>query len=153
MNPLAILTLIFIVVPVLEIYLLIQVGGIIGAPWTIFLVLFTAILGGAMLRSQGMSALARAQASMQQGALPAREMVDGLFLLVGGALLLTPGFFTDAIGFACLMPPLRYLMFQFFVKRMVMRASGLGSMGGMGGATTKQRRNSQTIEGEFRRDD
>jgi len=148
MNPLAILTLIFIVVPVLEIYLLIQVGSIIGAPWTIFFVLFTAILGGAMLRSQGMSALARAQASMQQGALPAREMVDGLFLVVGGAFLLTPGFFTDAIGFACLIPPLRALMFHFIVKRMQFGAMNMGA-----GHAASRSQQSTTIEGEFRRDD
>ncbi|MDQ7075126.1 MAG: FxsA family protein [Gammaproteobacteria bacterium] len=148
MKPLAILTLIFIVVPVLEIYLLIQVGGIIGAPWTIFLVLFTAILGGAMLRSQGMSALARAQTALQQGSLPAREMVDGLFLLVGGAFLLTPGFFTDALGFACLMPPLRALMFHFIVKRVQFSDMNMG-----GGHSASRSQQNNTIEGEFRRDD
>lgn len=92
------LLLLFIVTPILEMWLLITVGREIGALPTIGLVFLTAIVGLAMLRRQGISTVMRAQQKMQTGEVPAREMVEGIFLAVGGALLLTPGFFTDALG-------------------------------------------------------
>jgi len=100
-----ILFLLFLCIPLIEIYLLIQVGEIIGALPTIFMVVFTAVLGVALLRWQGLVTLTRMQAAMARGELPAVTMIEGVFLLVAGALLLTPGFFTDAIGFALLIPP------------------------------------------------
>ncbi len=84
--------LFLLVVPFVEIYLLLQVGGIIGAVPTIFLVVLTAVLGAWLLKQQGLATLQRFQASLAQGTLPAYEMVEGPILLVGGALLLTPGF-------------------------------------------------------------
>lgn len=98
--------------PILEMVVLIKVGGVIGALPTIGLVLLTATIGVALLRQQGLSTLARAQNKMREGQLPANEMVEGIFLAVGGALLLTPGFITDAIGFACLIPGIRQLLFK-----------------------------------------
>jgi UPF0716 protein FxsA len=118
-----ILAVLFLVVPIVEIYLLIQVGQVIGAGWTIFLVVLTAVVGVALLRVQGLSTLHRAQQKMRHNELPAREILEGMGLLVAGALLLTPGFFTDTIGFLLLFPPTRLLLVNAIVSRMVVSAS------------------------------
>ena len=107
MNPLKILIVLFIAIPVIEIYLLIKVGSVIGAIPTILMIIGTAVLGATLLRMQGISTFQRVQAAMQRGEIPAIEMLEGLILLISGALLLTPGFFTDAIGFVALFPPAR----------------------------------------------
>lgn len=107
MSPFGIIFLALVSVPLIEIYLLISVGRVIGAGSTILVVLFTAVLGAWLLRMQGLSTLQRIQQSTAAGKLPATELVEGLILLVTGALLLTPGFFTDAIGFALLVPGIR----------------------------------------------
>ena len=93
------LFILFIIIPIIEMWLLIEVGSHIGAFNTISLVVLTAFVGAILLKRQGARTLLRAQSRIHQGEIPAREMVDGLFLGVAGALLLTPGFFTDAIGF------------------------------------------------------
>jgi UPF0716 protein FxsA len=102
-----VITVIFLLVPIVEIFLLIQVGGIIGAPWTILLVVLTAVIGVRLLKIQGVSTLTRAQNKMQTGQMPAQEMLEGMGLVVAGAFLLTPGFFTDTVGFLLLLPPTR----------------------------------------------
>jgi len=107
--PILILAL-FIGIPLIEIYLFIQVGGAIGVWSTIGLVVLTAFIGTALLRQQGLATLARAQSQLDQQQLPMRELFDGVCLLVGGLLLLTPGFLTDALGFALLIPPLRAIL-------------------------------------------
>ncbi len=117
------LAVFFLVVPIIEIYLLIQVGQVIGAGWTIFLVVATAVIGVALLRIQGLSTLRRAQEKLNHNELPARELLEGLGLLVAGALLLTPGFFTDALGFLLLFPPTRMLLVSAVASRMVVVSS------------------------------
>jgi UPF0716 protein FxsA len=117
------ITVIFLVVPIIEIYLLIQVGQVIGAGWTIFLVVFTAVIGVWLLRIQGLSTLTRAQQKLQQNELPAREMLEGMGLVVAGALLLTPGFFTDTVGFFLLFPPTRVWLVSRIASRMVVSTS------------------------------
>jgi len=102
-----VITAVFLLVPIVEIFLLIHVGGIIGAPWTILLVVLTAVIGIRLLKIQGVSTLKRAQNKMQTGQMPAQEMLEGMGLVVAGAFLLTPGFFTDAVGFLLLLPPTR----------------------------------------------
>ena len=97
----------FIGVPLVEIAVFIQVGGWIGLGWTLVLVVLTAILGTWQLRAQGLATLLRARDQVDRGALPARELFDGACLLVAGALLLTPGFVTDATGFLLFLPPVR----------------------------------------------
>jgi len=104
---LPVITVIFLLVPVVEIFLLIQVGGMIGAPLTILLVILTAIIGVRLLKIQGLSTLTRAQNKMQTGQMPAQEILEGMGLVVAGAFLLTPGFFTDTVGFLLLLPPTR----------------------------------------------
>ena len=109
--------------PIIEIYLLIQVGQVIGAGWTIFLVVATAVIGVALLKIQGLSTLNRAQQKMQANELPAREIMEGMGLVVAGALLLTPGFFTDAVGFFLLFPPTRIWLVSAVAARMVVSSS------------------------------
>lgn len=97
----------FIGVPILEIAVFIQVGGYLGLGPTLGLVVLTAVLGAWQLRAQGLATLLRARRQIDRGALPARELFDGACLLVAGALLLTPGFVTDAAGFLLFVPPVR----------------------------------------------
>ena len=102
-----ILFILFLIIPLIEIAILIEIGKVFGAAYTIALVIGTAALGAALFRQQGLSTLAKVQMSMQEGNLPATELIEGLMLLIAGALLLTPGFFTDVFGFLVLIPPLR----------------------------------------------
>jgi UPF0716 protein FxsA len=102
-----ILFVLFLIIPLIEIAILIQIGQVFGVGYTIALVIGTAALGAALFRQQGLSTLAKVQMSMQAGELPATELIEGLMLLIAGALLLTPGFFTDVFGFLILIPPLR----------------------------------------------
>ncbi|MDH3355566.1 MAG: FxsA family protein, partial [Chromatiales bacterium] len=118
------LLLIFILVPAVEIYLLITVGGIIGALPTIFLVIGTAVVGVQLLRQQGIATLTRLQNSVQQGELPTTVMLEGVILLLCGALLLTPGFFTDTIGFLMLIPHLRRWVIERLVRRVIFTQAG-----------------------------
>ena len=106
MNILHVLLLLFIAIPLAEIYVLLQVGGVVGAVPTIGLVVLTAVAGAALVRAQGFSTIQHVRRSMDAGEIPAVALMEGIVLLVAGALLLTPGFLTDAIGFCCLVPPL-----------------------------------------------
>ncbi len=113
----------FIGVPLIEIYLLIEVGGAIGALPTVLAVLLTAILGVTLIRIQGFLTLQKAQASMNQGITPAKEMIEGVMLLFAALCLLMPGFFTDTIGFLLLIPPLRLLLASVFLNRSKLKAN------------------------------
>ncbi|MBT5578307.1 MAG: FxsA family protein [Porticoccaceae bacterium] len=113
------LFLLFIVMPVLEMWLLITVGTKIGALYTIGLVLLTAVVGAKLLREQGLDTLWRGRSKLQEGQLPAQEIAEGMIIAISGALLLTPGFFTDAVGFAGLIPPVRAYMVQQILSKMV----------------------------------
>ncbi len=124
--------IIFMLVPIIEMWMLIEVGGWIGALPTIALVVLTATLGLSLLKHQGLSTLMRARRKMDEGSIPASELVSGVMIAVGGALLLTPGFITDAIGFALLVPQTR----QWLLLKLVDRY-----------------RDKIIIEGEFRRVD
>lgn len=140
-----ILLLLFLLVPVAEIYLLIKVGQEIGALPTIGLVVATAVLGAWLLRQQGLSTLMRAREMLDRGELPALQLLEGVILLVGGAMLLTPGFVTDVIGFACLVPALR----QALVRQVVAR----GHWVRVETPADSERPGNRVIEGEFRRED
>lgn len=102
--------LLFLIVPIVEVAILIQVGGLIGFWPTVGLVVLTAVIGAQLLKSQGRALLMAAQGKLDQGQLPLSELAQGLLIAVGGALLLTPGFATDAFGFACLLPGTRLAM-------------------------------------------
>ncbi len=103
-----VLPLIFIGIPLIEIALFVIVGDRIGVLWTIIIVIATAIAGTSMLRMQGAGALANARNAMESGQLPVESVADGIFLLIAGILLLTPGFLTDFIGFLLFIPGLRH---------------------------------------------
>lgn len=105
-----ILFLLFLTVPLVEIYFLIQVGQEIGAFSTVLLCILTAALGAILLRIQGILTLLRAREKLQRGEIPADNLLEGLILLIAGVMLLTPGFVTDVIGFLCLVPSLRSRM-------------------------------------------
>jgi len=130
--------IIFIVIPIVEITLLINVGQLIGAWYTIGLVLLSAFVGVNMLRHQGLATLGRAQQKMQQGEMPQQEMIEGLVLAVGGALLITPGFVTDIIGFCCLIPLTRIGFIKIassrFKHKMSAGVSGFAGHASQGGA-------------------
>ncbi|KMQ74995.1 FxsA family protein [Marinobacter subterrani] len=109
----------FIILPIAEMAVLIKVGGMIGVFNTVGLVLLTAVIGAWLLRQQGLATLLRANQRLNSGELPAKEVAEGLILAVGGALLLTPGFITDTVGFLCLIPGTRHWLAAQALKRMV----------------------------------
>ncbi len=97
----------FIVGPIAEIYLLLTVGGAIGVAPVVGLCIATAVIGGAIVRAQGLAALASARADLGDGRVPVEAVADGVFLIVAAPLLMTPGFITDSLGFLLLIPPVR----------------------------------------------
>lgn len=134
-----ILFLLFLIVPLVEIAILIQIGQVIGAWPTILLVIVTAAIGAGLFRQQGLSTLSRVQTQLDDGNLPATELIEGVILLVAGAMLLTPGFFTDVLGFLILVPTIRArlatnLLSHFIATRVSVRETDNGTI----------------IEGEYR---
>ncbi len=109
---------VFIVVPIIELYVIIKVGGSIGTGPTIFLLLLDSILGSLLLRSQGRSAWVALNRALAESRIPAKEVLDGVLIIFGGALLLTPGFITDIFGLLLLIPPTRAIV-RGFLKRFV----------------------------------
>lgn len=138
---------IFVLVPIIEIYLFVEVGGQIGALNTVLLVLVTAAIGATLLRQQGLSALQRVQTELQRGELPAASMLNAMLLFFAGALLLTPGFFTDTIGLLLMIPPLRKVIALWLLERsgwiVQLRTP----------PTHKKHDDAHTLEGEYRRRD
>jgi len=159
--------LLFIIVPLVELYFIIVIGGAIGAFWTVLLVIITAVIGVNLLRVQGMSTLTRAQRNMEQGQIPAMEMMEGIALAVAGVLLITPGFITDSIGFLCLIPASRQAIIRYIMAKSAVHTSvGAQSTSwqskqyhqqqqkpGSESPETKQPKVGRTIEGEYKRED
>ena len=110
------LFLLFTIVPLIELALLIKVGGYIGVFMTIMIVVITGILGATLARYEGFSILNQIKSTLSLGEIPGDEMIEGLLILVGGALLLTPGFLTDILGFALIIPLSRRI-FRNYLKR------------------------------------
>jgi UPF0716 protein FxsA len=104
------LFLIFVIVPVIELTLLIKVGSVIGTLNTITIILLTALIGAYLVRLEGLGVLYRIQKNMSEGIFPAEELINGVMILVAGALLLTPGFLTDLIGFMMVFPVSRNIL-------------------------------------------
>ncbi len=117
------LFIVFVTVPLIELYFLIKVGGQIGILPTITLCILTAALGAGLLRHQGLQTLSRVQQKLEQGEIPATDLISGVILLVSGALLLTPGFLTDILGFLCLTPRIRLLMVNSILNHMAKRGT------------------------------
>lgn len=112
------LLILFIGIPVAEIALFIELGGRIGLGWTLLSIIATAMIGTVLVRQQGLQTLARARAHMARDELPVNELIAGVCILVAGALLLTPGFLTDALGFVLLVPPFRTALANAVISRM-----------------------------------
>jgi UPF0716 protein FxsA len=119
-----ILVLLFIVVPIAELALLIQVGQLIGVWWTILLLIADAMLGSWLLRTQSRAAWRRFNEALADGRVPHREVVDGVLVIFGGVLLLTPGFITDVFGLLFLFPPTRVLLRGLLVRRGALKLVG-----------------------------
>jgi UPF0716 protein FxsA len=119
--PLLAILLLLIIVPIAEIALIIRVGEWIGVWWTIALLLADAVLGSWLLRSQGRAVWRRFSAAVSEGRVPHREVLDGVLVIFGGALMLAPGFLTDVIGALFLLPPTRRLFRGLLVRRAVLR--------------------------------
>ncbi|HCX66864.1 FxsA family protein [Parvibaculum sp.] len=137
----AFLFLIFIAVPLIEIAIFIEVGGAIGVWPTVGIVLATAFIGATLLRVQGLTTWRRAEEAMRRGEPPVAEMLDGVFLFIAALLMVTPGLFTDCIGFALLIPPFRRAIGRYAARRIAassrftVYSSGMsgGMSSGMGG--------------------
>jgi UPF0716 protein FxsA len=132
--PFLLLLVLFVLVPILEIYVIIQVGQAIGAWWTIALLIADSIVGSLLMRSQGRAAWRRFQLALAEGRMPAREVLDGVLVIFGGAFLLTPGFCSDIVGALLLIPPTRAVIRRLLVRRFTFRMLGdLASPGVPGG--------------------
>lgn len=118
---LSVLLVVMVALPFLEIYLIVQVGQLIGVWWTILLLLADAVLGSLLWRSQGRAVWRRFNAAVSEGRMPHREVIDGVLVIFGGALLLTPGFITDIFGLLFLIPPTRVLVRRLIVRRATLR--------------------------------
>jgi UPF0716 protein FxsA len=133
------LLILFIVVPIAELYVIIQVGQAIGALPTIAILLADSIIGSLLLRHQGRSAWRRFNEAMAEGRVPAREVLDGALVIFGGAFLITPGFISDFLGLLLLIPPtravVRRILVRIFARRFVVSA-----VGAAGGAAMRRRR-------------
>ncbi|WP_028765608.1 MULTISPECIES: FxsA family protein [Shewanella] len=163
-----ILLLIFVVVPVMELSVLIRVGEVLGSWTTVALVIFTAVVGVSLVRSQGISTLMQVQQKLARGEAPGQEIVEGMMLAVAGLLLLIPGFVTDFIGLVLLTPFTRVPVAKFFYKRMQLKVQANGGFqsgfgGGFGPGMGPQGRNpfdqggqspfdqGNTFDGDFER--
>jgi UPF0716 protein FxsA len=114
---LPLLLVIFVLVPIAELAVIIQVGQEIGVWWTIAILIADSVLGSLLMRSQGRTAWRRFNEALQAGRPPAREVLDGVLVIFGGAFLLTPGFITDIFGAIFLIPPTRAIVRRLLVKR------------------------------------
>jgi UPF0716 protein FxsA len=116
--PLLALIVVFIVLPLAELYVILKVGDAIGAVWTILLLAADSLIGALLLRSQGRSVWLRFNTALAEGKMPHREVMDGVLVIFGGAFLITPGFITDVIGLLLLLPPTRSLIRSQVVRRL-----------------------------------
>ena len=117
------LVLLFIVLPIAELYVIIQIGGAIGVLPTLAILIADSLIGAALARSQGRAAWERFNRALAEGRVPGREVFDGAMIILGGALLLTPGFITDVVGILLLLPPTRAAL-RVFLSRTVARRAG-----------------------------
>jgi len=118
MPKLLALVALFIVVPLAELYVILRVGDAIGVVWTILLLAADSILGSLLLRAQGRAVWRRFNEALSDGKPPAREVLDGVLVIFGGAFLITPGFLTDIIGLALLIPPSRAVVRRIVASRL-----------------------------------
>ena len=149
---LPIILLLFIFIPIIEIVLFIQIGGEIGAGMTILIIILTAFIGAYLVRIQGIQTLLTAQQRLQAGEVPTLQIIEGIMLFIAGVLLITPGFMTDALSIAVLLPIPRQMIAKYLIDNVSISPHSFG-----GSFSTHQSRSFQddhTFEGEFeKRDD
>lgn len=136
----ALLLVALLVVPLVEIYLLVQVGQVLGALPTVALLLGMSLLGAYLLRREGTRTWRAFRAAMGSGRVPAREVADGALVIFGGALLLTPGFATDLVGLACVLPGTRGGLRRILTRVVVARLGVPGMVGGLAAERLRARR-------------
>ena len=127
--PLLPLIALFIVVPFVELYFILQVADVIGPPYTVLILIGASVAGSVLLRAQGRAAWRRFNTAMREGRMPHSEVLDGILIVFGGAFLITPGFVTDVLGLALLAPPIRA-----GARRLLVRALGRRLLVGVAGA-------------------
>lgn len=138
--------LIFFIIPFIEIALFMGVGGEIGILKTLLLCFITAVIGGFLVRAQGLNTLMRGRSALADGELPIDHIFDGFCIVIAGALLLTPGFFTDCIGFSLLVPPVRKILKTYMSQRIdILRTNEVQE--------PRKRTPNDVVDGEFRRID
>jgi len=108
--------LLFITVPLIELAILVYLGTIIGALYTVLIVVATGIIGAIMARNQGLATISKIRSNIERGIIPANELFNGALILAGGLLLLTPGIITDIVGFALLVPQTRRIIRRLFIS-------------------------------------
>jgi UPF0716 protein FxsA len=133
----------FVVVPLVEIYVLIQVGQVIGPWWTILLLIADSILGGWLIRREGRRAWRALTTALETGRMPAKELADGALILVGGTLMLSPGFVTDALGIVLIVPLTRPL-----ARRLLTRVIGRRLVAGQVGVRREPGPQGPVVQGE-----
>ena len=141
--PLALLVIVFIVVPLLELYLIFQVGDAIGIVPTLLILIADSILGSYLLKSQGRQVWRRFNEATAAGRVPHSEIIDGVLVIFGGAFLITPGFLTDILGLLFLLPPTR-AGFRRLVRRGIERGTVWGRVGGVAVRAGQARRDART---------
>jgi UPF0716 protein FxsA len=134
----ALLAVIFLAVPIIELALIIKIGATIGVLNTIGLLVLSSVVGAWLMKREGLGVMRRMQASVAEGRVPGSELVDGFLILFGGALMMAPGFLTDILGMALLLPPVRFLVRRLVRRRLAIRVTrvtgGTGTGSGGGGA-------------------
>ncbi|OBT16432.1 membrane protein FxsA [Vibrio sp. UCD-FRSSP16_10] len=151
-----ILLLLFILVPIVEISLFIHVGGFLGVWPTIFLCILTAFIGASLVRSQGLATLLSVQSRLQQGEMPAQQIIEGVMLAIAGVLLLTPGFMTDCLGMLVLLPKPRAIIAQQLMKKVKMNGMNSGFQNAnfqQNPFAEKSKDDGNVFEGEFEEKD
>lgn len=128
---LLVLFAVFVLGPIVELAVLIQVGAAIGVLNTIGLLLLSGILGSWLAKRAGLSVLHRVQAAMAEGRVPATELIDGLLILIGGALMIAPGFVTDVLGMSLMLPPVRAMVRRILRHRFELRVDGQAGRSGI----------------------
>jgi UPF0716 protein FxsA len=148
------LVLLFIVVPIAELYVIIQVGGLIGVGPTLLLLLLDAVAGSWLLKHQGRAAWRRFNQALAEKRIPGKEVADGFLVILGGALLIAPGFITDVFGVLFLLPPTRAVarrvLRRFAIGRVAVAGfpAGAAAMGGYGAARAAKRRYDYDVDAE-----
>lgn len=143
----------FIVVPVIEIYVIVKVGGVLGVLPTVAILLAVSVLGAWLVRREGRRAWRVLNEAFGEGRIPGRELADAALVLVGGVLLLTPGFVTDVLGFCLVLPPVRPLVRRGLLALVRRRARVVAARTGTAAQGSAQRPDGHVVRGELLDDD